>query len=148
MTKSTRKNSKGGHKRRSDPFPGLNKKHHPRSRWEYLDSTEYAHKLSDTDKAYLSKFLDEYYGATLANKDDWPGRKKDLHRLKKDRKACQQRNNERLRDITSLAKSLNNIDSISDKHIQITEVLPSNVGSVEDAVIAVLDLKLGLKSDD
>jgi hypothetical protein len=140
-----KKTTAKGSKRRNTPFPGLDKKCHPRSRWEMLDY-DYINKLSDEDKAMLSKFTDEYYGATLANKDDWHGRKKDFHRLKKDRKACQDRNNRSLRDIQTLAKATNTIDSVEDTAIKITQVRPTDLGSQENAVIDLLDLKIALEA--
>lgn len=132
-----RKNSKGGHKRRNDRFPGLNKQLHPRTRQEYLDY-DYVNKLTIEEKEMLSKFTDEYYGATLAHKDDWSGRRKDFHRLKKDRKACRDRNNARLRDVLIMSRSTNNLDDLEVKIIELTQ----DKSNHEDRVIELLDIKL------
>jgi hypothetical protein len=141
MTKSMRKNSKGGSKRRGDKYPGLNPEMHPKNRAEYIDF-EYVKKLSDEEKAWLSKFSDEYYGATFAKVGDWNGRRKDFHRLKKDRKACEHRNNSRNRDTLSLNKSLGRVDDLDNKLIQATQVKNNNPGDHEDRVIELLDLKM------
>ncbi len=140
-----RKNSRGGQKRRDDPFPGINKQLHPRSRGEYIDY-DYTSKLSNEEKEMLSKFTDEYYGASLAHKDDWYGRKKDFHRLKKERKACQHRNNARLRDVLIVSRGKSGLTD--DKTIQLTDVKVTDVNKVEDTLIALIDLKDSLKSDE
>ncbi len=136
-----RKNSKGGLKRKNDRFPGLNRQLHPRSRQEYLDY-DYISQLSDEEKEILSKFTDEYYGATLAHKDDWHGRRKDFHRLKKDRKACRDRNNARLRDVLIVARTTSTADNIEEKIIELTEGKTYNPADHEDRVIELLDIKL------
>ena len=147
MVKKKRKNSKGGLRRKNDEYPGLDKKNHPRTRAEYIDY-DFIKELSPDEKAWLSKFTDEYYGASLAKKEDWTGRRKDFHRLKKERKACRDRNNARLRDVVSLNKAINKVDSTDDKLIKLTEVRSSNPGRHEDSVIALLDLKMELEKKD
>jgi hypothetical protein len=138
--------SKGGHKRRNSKYPGLDPKMHPRTRHEYID-IDYAKKLTDEEKAYLSKFMDEYYGATLAPADS-PGRwRKDLHRNKKLRKDCTDRNNARNRDTYSRSKARDKVKSITKE--KETEIVDSkstlNPAAHEDAIVALLDKKRSLK---
>lgn len=138
MVKLKRKNSKGGLRRKSNPAAGLDKKNHPRTRQEFIDY-DYVDQLSDEEKIMLSKFTDEYYGASLAKKEDWNSRRKDFHRLQKDRKICRDRNNARLRDIITISKATNTIESIDFRPV---ENKLSNTGRQEDAVIKLLDLKI------
>lgn len=78
--------------------PGLKKSKFSRIKQEYFDQ-DYIDKLSDKDKAWLSKFNDEYLGANL--KDG--GNK--FHKTKRLKKDCFDRNNARNRDIYGDAKA-------------------------------------------
>lgn len=131
--KTKRRNSKGGAKRRKDPLAGLKPEMHPRNRREYIDM-DYVKKLTPEEQAYLSKFTDEYYGATLANKDDKSGRRKDLHRTKALRKDCRDRNNRRNRDSISMNRTIQ-----ESKETYRRAELPYNKNH-EDVVIDLLDV--------
>src|ERR1700733_7343823 len=100
----TKKASKGGVRRKNETYPGLKKELHPRTRWEYMDQ-DYFNKLSNTEKAFMSKFMEEYYGASFATKDDYINRENDLHKSDALRKDCEHRNNSRNRDIYSINRT-------------------------------------------
>jgi hypothetical protein len=91
-------------KRAEKKYPGLNKALHPRTRQEYMDA-DYIDKLSPKEKEFLSKFQEEYYGASLAPEDSPKQWKKDLHKTKELRKECRDRNNARNRDLYSISRT-------------------------------------------
>lgn len=98
-------------RRRDEEFAGLNIGMHPKTRWEYID-IDYIDKLSDSDKRFLSKMIDEYYGATLAPADQpelWKG---DLHPTSKERKDCTDRNNARNRDMYTILRTRGMVEEI------------------------------------
>jgi hypothetical protein len=90
--------------RSSTPFAALHKELHPKSRWEYLDM-DYINDLSDEEKAVLAKFIDEYYGASLAPADNPESWDKDFHDNQELRKDCMDRNNARNRDLYSILRT-------------------------------------------
>ena len=130
------KKSKNSKKRNKSKFPGLKPENHPRIRAEYIDM-DYIKDLSDTDKAMLGKFIDEYYGATLAPADKRHQWKKDFHDKKKSRKACMDRVNALNRDLFAQARIRGFIEP--------TEALPieksNNPLAAEDVIIELLDIK-------
>ncbi len=142
----TKKLGRCGVRRGRDPFAALSKDTHPRTRREYIDQ-DYFDELSDKDKTFMSKFIDEYYGATLAPNDDRAGRRKDLHKGKKLRKECRDSNNRRNRDVHSLGKTLNTITDDHDK-IQPSMILVETKSlNHEDTIIDLIDIKNSLKKD-
>lgn len=154
--KTKRKNSKGGDRRKRDPHAGLNPRMHPMGRREYLDG-DYYDKLNDKEKAFMSKFIDEYYGGSLANKDDKVKRRKDLHKTNKLRKECYDRNNARNRDMTIYANikgKMNRVESKGgqlgeeqNKHNSSIEIPKSPVETYEDIIIDLLDIKNSLPDE-
>lgn len=84
-------------RRRAAKNPGLDKRFFSRIKQEYFD-IDYLDKLSEKDKVWLGKFMEEDLGANFSH----PGKK--LYK-KKDRKLSYGRNNARNRDIYSQAKA-------------------------------------------
>lgn len=74
--------------------PELNLK----TRYEEIDY-DYVNQLSDKDKEWLNNFTEEYVNANMNHKG------KKLHRSKKDKKLCYDRNNSRNRCILTRAKA-------------------------------------------
>lgn len=129
--KRTPKQSKGGHKRRATKYAGMYKQLHPRSRRDYIDA-DYVSTLSNEDKAFYSKFIDEYYGATLASaKKKWRW-KNDFHKTPKERKTCTDRNNAQNRDIFAIKK--HELEEATLKKID------KALNSPEDALIEIIDI--------
>lgn len=88
-------------KRRSDvKFPGLNPNYNSKIKQEYLDY-DYVNKLSESDKAFLNKFTEEFYGAAL----DVHNLENNLHNTQQLKKDCQDRNNSRNRCIYSIQRA-------------------------------------------
>ena len=131
MEEKPKTKSKGGHKRKAAKYPGVMPEMHPRSRWEYID-LDYVKKLSDSDKAYMSKFMDEYYGATLAPVADPEQWNKDFHNTKETRKQCQDRNNARNRDLFTANRTAGYNSSLHDRFGRV-------VSSVEQLDLNPLD---------
>lgn len=131
------KKSKGVDKRKRDKHAGLKQENHPRIRHEYLD-IDYVRDLTDKEKTYLAGFLDEYYGASLAPADEPKEWRKNLHKSKKQRKKCMDRNNALNRDMYAQAKMRGFIDPTE---LQTVEK-PTNPGATEDNVIQLLDIKI------
>lgn len=84
-------------RRERSKYPALDPKLNLKIRFEELDY-DYVNKLTDKDKAWLNTFTEEYINANLNHKG------KKLHKTKKDKKICYDKNNSRNRDILSRAK--------------------------------------------
>lgn len=106
--------------------PGLDKHLFSRVKQEYHDY-DYVDKLSDKDKEWLSTFTEEYLGARLNHK------KKKLHRTKKMKRDCFNRNNARQRDTYSIARATNALLYAEGP------VSPVDTGLTEDDIIELLD---------
>jgi hypothetical protein len=79
-------------------FPALEPAMSPKARWEVMDH-DYIHKLSPEEKRWLNNFEEEYTHASF-NHDG-----KKLHRTKKQRKLCYDRNNARNRDMYAIFRT-------------------------------------------
>jgi hypothetical protein len=89
-------------RRRRASFPGLTKQFFSRIKQEYHD-IDYVEQLTEKQKDFLSRFMDEWLGAKLNNEG------KVFHKSKKMRRKCFNMNNSRNRDIYSIAKARGNI---------------------------------------
>lgn len=69
---------------------------------------DYLNKLSEPEKEWLNKFTEEYVHASLNTKNP----KKNLHKNKKLRIDCYNRNNSRNRDMLTRGKVTNKLDGI------------------------------------
>jgi len=127
LAKSTRsKKSKPTKKKKRDltPKPGLKKTLFSRIKQEYHD-VDYADKLSEKDSEWLSRFMEEDLGANLNHK----GAK--VYKKKLGKAECYRRNNQRNRDLYSLAQATGKLDVIDD----------SPTSNPENALVELLDNK-------
>lgn len=101
---------KGGESRRTkSEYPNLERQLNLKIRQEEL-YIDYKHKLSPDEKRWLNKFNDEYINANLDTKK----LKNNLHRTKKLKKDCQDRNNARNVDVYGEEKKNNNLRYVED----------------------------------
>jgi len=96
VAKETKKKTKK--KRDTKKYPGLEKTLFSKIKQEQYD-IDYIDQLDDKEKAFMSKFMEEFVGARLN------GKGKKLHRTKKLTKDCFDRNNARNRDIYAIARA-------------------------------------------
>lgn len=85
-------------RRSENKFASLRPELNLKSRTELLDY-DYLHKLTDVEKTWLAKFTEEYVNANI------PKDKPRLHKTKKLKKDCYDRNNSRNRDIYTKSKA-------------------------------------------
>jgi hypothetical protein len=127
-------------RRSKTPFPGLVREVNVRTKWDYLDQ-DYVKKLSDAEKQFLSNFNDEFYGGSFNH----PG--KQLHRSKKKKRECYDRNNARNRDLFAISRATNQLDRFRE-HVEPDQTwFPQTAqekypGEHEDNVLELLDLGL------
>ena len=120
-------------KREKEQYPGLKKHLFSKIKQEYHD-IDYADKLSDKEKLYLSNFMEEFLGA----RTNHSGKKihKKLH-TKAGRKKIFDANNARNRDSYSNAKARGAIVDVDPKII----LEGQETTNPEDTIIECIDLK-------
>lgn len=96
MAKAKEKQTKK--KRSTKKYPGLEKNLFSKIKQEQWD-LDYVDQLSEKDKKFMSKFMEEFVGARLN------GSGKKLHKTKKLTKDCFDRNNSRNRDVYAIARA-------------------------------------------
>jgi len=101
------KKEKGSSRRSRSKHPALNPKFAPKVRKDYLDF-DYLDQLSEEEKDWLNKFVDEELHASFKND------KRDLNRTKKDRRRVYSNNNSRNRDLYGISKANRLLDKIED----------------------------------
>lgn len=122
--KSLKKN-----RRAAKRYPALDPKLNLKSRQDLIDY-DYVNKLNDKEKDFLNKFSEEFINASFSAKG------KPLHRTKKMRKDCYDRNNARNRDILTKAKIMDKVDRYDAiEHTSSLEVFD------EDSMIEIIDKK-------
>jgi hypothetical protein len=89
-------------RRSKEDYPELDPKYSLKTRADLVDQ-DYVNKLSKKEREWLNKFNKEYVSASLDN--DSP--KKNLHRSKRLRKDCYDRNNSRNRCVLTREKAQN-----------------------------------------
>lgn len=99
-TKNQKRRKRNKTRRDKANFPDLDPKYNLRSRLDLLDQ-DYLDKLTPKELQWLNQFNKEYISASL-NKEN---PRKNLHKNKKLRKDCYDRNNSRNRDILTKAKA-------------------------------------------
>lgn len=109
--------------------PDLDPKYNLKTRSDLLDQ-DYLNKLSKKELAYLNKFNKEYVNDSL----DRQNLRKNLHRTKRLKKDCDDRNNSRNRDILTRAKASNQLEDFEDLIEQPTD-------NYEDYLINEIDKK-------
>jgi hypothetical protein len=87
-------------KRARTKYPALKPELNLKSRYELIDY-DYVDKLSESDKAWLNKFTEEYVNASL----DSENLENNFHSTDELKKDCYRRNNARNRDILTRAKA-------------------------------------------
>jgi hypothetical protein len=108
-------------------FPALKPEFNLKRRKELIDY-DYIDKLSDKEKEWLNKFTEEYINASF-RKNQAP-----LHKTKKLRKNCYDRNNASNRDILTIAK-------VTARAVSIDELREGVEDLVDYDLIAEIDEK-------
>jgi hypothetical protein len=88
--------------------PGLEKRFFSKVKQEYHD-IDYAHKLDDKTKEWLSQFMDEDLGAHFSKKKE---------SIVKDRKSAYGRNNRRQRDIYGVSRAIGRLLDVNNADVQ------------------------------
>jgi hypothetical protein len=112
-------------KRSREKYPALKPELNLKTRSELIDY-DYIDKLSEKDKKWLNQFTEEYTNASLNTKNS----RKNLHKTKKLKKDCYDRNNARNRCILTRANATGMIESYDELKKQI---------NLEDDLIEKLD---------
>jgi hypothetical protein len=125
-----------------------NRTYMPRVRKELVDS-DYLKDLPPKERAYMDKFLGEYYGANLNFKEP----RKNLHKSKARRKDCTDRNNKQNNDLYGVtnANGLLDKDAVYKFQEGVEYIHPgnkTNMSATEDAMIEYLDNKDLLMYDE
>ena len=100
-------------KRNSTKYPALEPKLNLKTRQELIDY-DYVSKLSESEKAWLNKFTEEYVITNLDRVD----LENNLHNTKKLKQDCDRRNNQRKQDAYTLSKVSNMLFGIEDAMIE------------------------------
>jgi hypothetical protein len=99
---------------------------------------DYLDKLSDSEKQWLSNFMEEYVSGNFTHKG------KIMHRTKKEKRECYSRNNSRNRDALSISNATGRSVYSGDGAV-IQAVMDANAttraDSVENTLIDVIDLE-------
>jgi hypothetical protein len=126
-------------KRSKEKFPALNTNRQVFNRREYLDC-DYIDKLTDEEKDFLNRFLEETYITNFDHKG------KKFYKKKAEKKKLYHDNNSRNRCLLSYAKSKGIIDKLPDDngvksaaHTGVRD--PGKFGEMEDALIDYIDSK-------
>lgn len=90
-------------RRSREKYPALNPALNLKTRSKLIDY-DYISKLSEEDKAFLNTFTEEYTNAGFSK-----NKKKHLHKSKRLKKDCYDRNNSRNRDILTKAEAMGKV---------------------------------------
>lgn len=110
---------------------GLNKHKFSKIKQEYHDINEYAFKLNSEAEDWLNRFMEEDLGARL-NHDG-----KKIYKKKKDKTETFRRNNQRNRDLYSLARVTNRL--ITDGNTDVSIEQQQSTKNPEECLIQLLD---------
>lgn len=121
-------------------YTGLDPSLHPKTRQELFDQ-DYIDKLSDDEKAWLSKFNDEWTGASLEKASEPENWHKNHHSTKALRKDVTDKNNSRNRDLYSQARTQGWIAPLEDNVEAVDKLKITQPSTTEDALIHELDKK-------
>lgn len=91
-------------KRNKTKLPGLKKNVNTKVRQELIDH-DYIDKLSVEEKEWLSKFNEEYLSGSFTKTKNGNYSSKNLHKTKKLRQDCYNRNNWRNNDVLGVTKA-------------------------------------------
>lgn len=129
----SKKNAKKKTRRSEVKYPALDPKYMPKVRQEYAD-IDYVDQLTEDEKAWLNKFIDEELNASFKNDE------RDLTQDPEKKREIYANNNARNRCLYGITKASN---LVSDEIRPENDTKVSNYNLYEDAVIAELDKKLG-----
>lgn len=130
MPKKKKKAKKKNNVRARTKFSALKPHLNLRTRYEEIkDVLSYVDQLNEKEKEFLNSFVSEYVNA------DFKHGGKILHKSKKKRKICTDRNNARNRCELTKARASGNINSLSDLNQEDEKV------DKVDTLIDILDLK-------
>jgi len=87
-------------KRNKEKFPGLKHSVNSKNRQHLIDH-DYIHKLNDEEKAWLSKFNEEYISGTFDKVDN----ENNFHKTQDEKRECWRRNNSRNRCAMTISSS-------------------------------------------
>ncbi len=110
-------------------YPALDPEFNLKSRSELIEA-DYINKLSEEEKEWLNRFNEEYVNASF-NKNP----KKNLHKSKKLKKDCYDRNNSRNRDILTRAKASGKFHYIDDLTGEDRRAIQDDIELLEEAEI-------------
>lgn len=131
MSKKPKKNKKPTRRSKVE-FPALDPRYMPKVRQEYLDM-DYINKLSNEEKKFLNKFIEEELNASFKKSN-----RSNLTKDPKKRKEIYNRNNARNRCLYGISKANNRLnDNINPSEIDTI----NNPQLTEDALIANIDRK-------
>lgn len=114
------------------PYPALKKQYNLKSRQELIDY-DYIDQLNHEEKEWLNKFTEEWANAKLSKDPS-----KNLHKTKKLRKECYDRNNARNRCMLTRANAAGISDELSEKE--------PDKKNIEENLIDKIDLILKKES--
>ena len=112
-------------KRDQVKYKNLDKSVNLKTRQDLIDY-DYLHKLSPKELEWLDKFTGEWAGASL----DTENPRRNLHKTKKLRKDCYDRNNARNRDVltrSNATKRTKTLEDIKKNTIEVEEKLNNNI---------------------
>lgn len=118
--------------RKTVKFPGLKHSVNSKTRQHLIDH-DYIDKLNDEEKAWLSKFNEEYISGTFEKDENDEYTDNNFHKTFEERKSCWDRNNARNRCQYTRAQAIGNVsDDSADE---------TPVGNIEDVLIEVIDYR-------
>lgn len=121
MTKSRRSKSK---------YPALDPTLNLKTRYELIADCDYLDKLSDKEKEWLNNFNEEYINANMNHKG------KKLHKSKKQKKDCYDRNNSRNRCLLTIKRATGMCTDLEEAKVE-----NKTLENTEDFLIKVIDEK-------
>jgi hypothetical protein len=110
----------------------LNPNYSPRIRREYLDF-DYLDQLSDKDKEFLNKFVEEELNASFKKRGN-------LNKTKAERREVYSANNQRNRDAFGIGKATNRL-ILTGESVPYAEGNEKSAHDYEDALIDFIDSK-------
>lgn len=131
--KDSKKSKKKKTKRSEVKYPALNSNYMPKVRQEYFD-IDYLDQLSEKEKAFMNKFMNEELNASFKNDGT------DLNKTKEEKRKAYSNNNSRNRCLYGVTKA-NGLMQNEDVPIFNDNNDIANYELTEDAMIAELDRK-------
>lgn len=121
-------------KRDSIKYKNLDKSVNLKTRQDLIDY-DYLDKLNEKELAWLDKFTGEYAGASL----DTENPRRNLHKSKKLRKDCYDRNNARNRDVLTRSNAMKRTKTLEDIKKNTIEVEENLNNKVDMQLLGIID---------